>query len=64
MTIIFIPIRPSRRNEDVDDYEETEKNEINEKTDCPVCEHAYSCHRKTTSGRICDFLECSCALKN
>jgi len=25
MTIIFIPIRPSRRNEDVDDYEEPEE---------------------------------------
>ena len=25
MKIIFIPIRPSRRNEDVDDYEETEE---------------------------------------
>jgi len=25
MKIIFIPIRPSRRNEDEDDYEETEE---------------------------------------
>ena len=64
MTIIFVPIRPSRRNEDGDEYEETEENKINEKTDCPVCEHAYLWHRKTTSGRICDFLECSCVVKN
>jgi len=25
MTIIFIPIRPSRRNEDADEYEEAEE---------------------------------------
>jgi len=25
MKIIFVPIRPARRNEDVDDYEETEE---------------------------------------
>jgi len=25
MTIIFVPIRPSRRNEDVDELEETEE---------------------------------------
>ncbi len=41
-----------------------ELNKINEKMDCSVCDHAYSWHRKTTSGRICDFLGCSCVLKN
>jgi len=44
--------------------ERQKKNKINEKMGCPVCEHAYSWHRKTTSGRICDFLGCSCVLKN
>ena len=40
------------------------KSKINEKSDCLVCEHTNSWHRKTTSGRICDFLGCACVLEN
>ena len=39
------------------------RTKINEKKNCTICEHAFSWHRETTAGRICDFLGCSCELE-